>query len=377
MLNSQIKSLLPRLHLNNEFDRLSKAIEQLSFVDATDFSKEDCLLIGTKYLEKNEFSFVELFLLGYIQSKQTTADEIIGLISSVTGRLPIEVNRRLIDAAIKRHPFKKQIIALGIAAQADSKDPSRMLEMLRKKTYAGKLDQADYLILIDILRSMNITLGSFFNSERSNEGIRKLMVVNAFSKLRPIGNDCRLGFLQRDLGFEPLGLFRWASIPLENIVILIEKNFNNFFAYENLSLRYTKHHHGLEEFLVVDNRWNFVSHTFMYDEDRDVILKKAHAHYSWLARAFLEGLEDSGQVYVYKADPPKPRIDYLRLHNALCKFSSKKLVVIEKDSDQDVSIKEELSDEVLLIRLPANDSYAVWEKAIYDNYEFIASEWIE
>ena len=364
-----------KLHLKNDFDGLFKALERSGFIDTSDFSKEDCLLIGTKYLEKNEYSLAELFLLGYIQSKRTNADEILGLINSLANNLPIETRRRLIDAAIKRYPFKKSIIEKVISSQADSKDPVGILEILRKKTYSGKLDKTDYPILVEALQSLDIRLDYFFNSEESNHNFRLLMAYNAFSKLHSLGNDCRLGFLQRDHDFEPLGLFRWASIPLENMIKLIETDFKDFFNYENLSLKYHKHlNTGFEEYQVHDRIWQFTSHTFMYGDDQEKILKKAYSHYKWLARAFTEGLEDLCQTFVYKADFGFATSEYFHLHNALNRHTKNKLIVVEKDPQKDFIEYSTLKDGILLINLPMVDSHLIWERVVYENYEFIMSK---
>lgn len=116
--------------------------------------------------------------------------------------------------------------------------------------------------------------------------------------LQSLGENCELGFVQRWAGAEPLGLFRWASTPLNSLLSVLEAGFEGLGAPEDLTIEMD----GATEFHVVDRRYGFRNHSWAYQNKgarREDILKRESIRLPYLARLMLETLEGNDKLFCY------------------------------------------------------------------------------
>ena len=122
----------------------------------------------------------------------------------------------------------------------------------------------------------------------------KAMLMN----LQSLGENCELGLVQRIGGAEPLGLFRWASTPLPNLLAALDARFDGLGAADSLVIEMD----GASEFQVVDRRFGFRNHSFAFHNAgarREDILKREMARLPYMARMMIEDLEAAEKLFCF------------------------------------------------------------------------------
>jgi hypothetical protein len=114
-----------------------------------------------------------------------------------------------------------------------------------------------------------------------------------------LGHNCEFGFVQRNLGAEPLGLLRFGGIQPHSLLRGLDTAFEGI---DNpLRLRvYTERDRTREEFLVRDDRYGVQFHTQMYDDETTSaeVHGKMTTHLGFMQRRFQERLETGQAIYV-------------------------------------------------------------------------------
>lgn len=125
-----------------------------------------------------------------------------------------------------------------------------------------------------------------------------------------LGNDCELGFVQRQLGAEPIGLLRFAGMPLVHLVRGLRSGFEGL--AEDVSFRMETDVYS--ELIGVDDRYKLEYHTSRYRPEADpALLRPAEmVRQKYLAKKLIEDLEDAEKIFVIKDKLGLPG-DYLLL----------------------------------------------------------------
>jgi len=147
-----------------------------------------------------------------------------------------------------------------------------------------------------------------------------------------LGDHCEFGTVQRRLGADPLGLFRFAAISAEMLTELLEDRLSALGDPAYVELGLTEH----DEYLVRDTRGFFHMHCFVrrgsVDEQR--FLKQQITRMSYLKRKLLEDLEEGSKIFVHKASLARISDDVaIALHDAIERFADNTLLVIRRSDD--------------------------------------------
>jgi hypothetical protein len=183
-----------------------------------------------------------------------------------------------------------------------------------------------------------------------------------------LGFNCEFGFVQRHFGCEPLGLLRFAHSPLNLLVSALERNFDGVGSQENTILKPT----WGKEFGISDTRYNFLTHTFVYEGDPGaenfaILLEKQCKRLKFLARKLLQDLHSGEKIFLY--------FDYERLTNHACehllsvltKYGKNRLLCVRKCEEGKPPGSVEVINRRLL--LGYIESFSRWEAVpLYINY---------
>lgn len=125
-----------------------------------------------------------------------------------------------------------------------------------------------------------------------------------------LGNDCELGFVQRQMGAEPIGFLRFAGMPLIHFVRGVRSSFEGL--AEEASFRINTDVYA--ELIGVDDRYKLEYHTAKYRPDADPVLLRPSEmlRQKYLAKKLIEDLEDAEKIFVVKDKLGLPG-DYLLL----------------------------------------------------------------
>ena len=162
-----------------------------------------------------------------------------------------------------------------------------------------------------------------------------LSIPQIAMQFESVGENCEFGLWQRRCDSEPLGLLRFSSTFMRNLIRGIETGFEGLGEIEDIDPRLE----GKErkEYMVHEKKFGLVYHTFVYEGERSIWLMREQesARLKFLRRKFMEELEGTGKIFVYKFDSPVTEEEILPLHIALNRRSETTLLwVVPAERDR-------------------------------------------
>lgn len=147
-----------------------------------------------------------------------------------------------------------------------------------------------------------------------------------------LGDHCEFGIVQRRLGGDPIGLFRFAAISAETLTGLLGESFAKLGDPAFTELGVTPH----EEYLVRDTRGLYHMHTFVSrgSVDEAKFLRQQVVRLGYLKKKLVEDLEEGQKIFVHKSS--HERISdkaAAALHAAVERFGRNILLVIRGAED--------------------------------------------
>jgi|GEM_PF-1892007 len=132
-----------------------------------------------------------------------------------------------------------------------------------------------------------------------------------------LGDNCELGLVQRIVGAEPLGLFRFAGAPLRHMLRAMNARFEGMAEPEHVRLQAE---HG--EYMVKLTKYDFIYHADVKVGDADpAVLHRQHTRtVRFLADKLIGDLENPEKIFVFRQNEPLSAIDLVDLRAALSRF---------------------------------------------------------
>jgi hypothetical protein len=146
-------------------------------------------------------------------------------------------------------------------------------------------------------------------------------------RFESLGENCEFGLVQRRCGAEPLGLLRFSSTFLRNLIRGLDSQFEGIGEPADVDPRLEGD--GPEkEYMVHEQRYGLVYHTFVYETQRSAWLMREQeaGRLKFLRRKFLEELELSEKIFVYKRNAPVSEEEILPLLLALNRHGPNRLL---------------------------------------------------
>jgi hypothetical protein len=206
-----------------------------------------------------------------------------------------------------------------------------------------------------------------------NEGVSLRDLVTDFESL---GNNCELGIVQRSLGAEPLGLFRWAGI--NHVEMLINALHSQF---EGLGdPRFVDHEvlRGWDHHAAIDKKFGFYFHTDLdptqvadRPEDRGRLAAHEGRRLKFLVGNLLNVLRTGEKILVYRQKAPLEPGQLDRLSKAIARIGPSTLLLIIEDPSREpgaIEVKHEALiigyARVLSNENPPNIDFDAWHRII-------------
>ena len=150
-----------------------------------------------------------------------------------------------------------------------------------------------------------------------------------------LGENCEFGLFQRRCDAEPLGLLRFSSTFMRNLIRGIDNGFEGLGAPEDIDPRLEGE--SRKEYMIHEKKFGLVYHTFVYEGQRSVWLMREQesARLKFLRRKFMEELESAHKIFVYKFGSGVTEEEILPLHMALNRFGEATLLwVVPAERDR-------------------------------------------
>jgi hypothetical protein len=181
---------------------------------------------------------------------------------------------------------------------------------------------------------------------RQQTGLTVNQLVMQFESL---GENCEFGLVQRRCDAEPLGLLRFSSTFVRDLVRGLESGFEGIGAVEDLEPRLEGATEP-KEYMIAEHRFGLMYHTFVLEGQRSVWLLKEQesTRLKFLHRKFMEELEANEKVFVYKRNGKVAYEEVLALFLALNRYGPNNLLwVVPADDKHQVGTVEVLTDGLL------------------------------
>ena len=255
----------------------------------------------------------------------------------------------ILNETIRRFPLSALPYSTQARLCAVQDDFEGAANNLILKQQYGKLDKSDNVAMQLVQKNISdidpTISGALLNSDQA----QALIVSNLLSQCESLGADCEVGFVHRAHGQEPMSLFRWAGMPFQSLISLINSEFKGFASEESSKMTWGLNPNtGNNEYHFLDTHYQFEAHTFFtkkninIDEDENSLLKKSRSHHLLLARKIMEDLEDAQKIFIFKAMERMDIAQYLDLHRAINTYGKNKLLIVEKKSSTNLHDNENL-----------------------------------
>ena len=128
------------------------------------------------------------------------------------------------------------------------------------------------------------------------DGINPPVLLGRFESL---GHSCDFGFLQREIGIEPLGLFRWSGISTACAFKGIVNRFKPKPDRDALDVYLLP---GSADFTVVELNYHIHFHTFLSSTEttREALLERDRRRVPFLQKKFLEEIDLAEKIFLLK-----------------------------------------------------------------------------
>jgi hypothetical protein len=154
-------------------------------------------------------------------------------------------------------------------------------------------------------------------------------------KFESVGENCEFGLFQRRCDAEPLGLLRFSSTFMRNLIRGIDNGFEGLGEIEDIDPRLEGG--PRKEYMVHEKKYGLVYHTFVYEGQRSIWLMREQesARLKFLRRKFMEELELTDKIFIYKFAGGVSDEEILPLHMALNRYGEATLLwVVPAERDR-------------------------------------------
>lgn len=155
-------------------------------------------------------------------------------------------------------------------------------------------------------------------------------------KFESLGENCEFGLFQRRCDAEPLGLLRFSSTFMRNLIRGIDTGFDGLGEIDDIDPR-LEGGGPRKEYMIHEKKFGLVYHTFVYEGQRSIWLMREQesARLKFLRRKFMEELESTDKIFVYKLASGVSEEEILPLHMALNRYGEATLLwVVPAERDR-------------------------------------------
>jgi hypothetical protein len=149
----------------------------------------------------------------------------------------------------------------------------------------------------------------------------------ALLEVQSLGVNCEVGFVQRLVGAEPLGLFRWTFAPLQKLVPALENGLEGLGGANSLEI----HVDPRSEFIVRDKIYGFQYHSFVFENKggtAEEVQRNEYNRLSYLSRTLIEELRGKEKLFAYHDAGGSGLEEVMRLVRALRLYGDNTLLWI-------------------------------------------------
>jgi hypothetical protein len=185
-----------------------------------------------------------------------------------------------------------------------------------------------------------------------------------------LGQNCEFGLVQRACQAEPLGLLRFSSTPLPQLLNALDARFEGMGAPENINISISNNG---REFMVNDKRFGMVYHAWVNtgDMEPEDLQRREVRRVPFLIRKLVEDLELGEKTFVFKGMGAVPEEEVFPLTMAIRRYGPNTLLFINlADAEHKAGTVEVRAPGFLVGYV---DRFAPGDNA----HDFLLSQWVK
>jgi hypothetical protein len=146
-------------------------------------------------------------------------------------------------------------------------------------------------------------------------------------RFESLGDSCEFGLVQRRVGAEPLGLFRFAGAPLRNLIRALHARFE--FMADPLHIRVQPQN---DEYMIRLTRYGFIyhAHARIGEADPAVLLQQQPRIVGFLIDKLIADLERPEKIMVFRQNEPLAANDLLDFRAAIAAYGPATLLWVQE-----------------------------------------------
>jgi hypothetical protein len=169
----------------------------------------------------------------------------------------------------------------------------------------------------------------FWDRTMTTDSLAEAMLSDRDLVLRfeSLGDSCELGLVQRQVGAEPLGLFRFAGAPLRHLIRAMEARFDCIADPANICVQIEN-----GEYMIKLTKYDFIyhSHVKIGEADPDILCRQQTRTVGFLAAKLIADLESAEKIMVFRQNEPLAANDLLDFRAALGAYGPATLLWVQE-----------------------------------------------
>jgi hypothetical protein len=141
-----------------------------------------------------------------------------------------------------------------------------------------------------------------------------------------LGDNCELGLVQRAVGAEPLGLLRFAGVPLKHLLRAMNARFEGLAEPGHIRIQPEN-----GEYMVKLTKYDFIyhAHAKVGEIDPELLHRQQIRTVGFLLGKLVNDLENPEKILVFRQNEPLLAADLVDLRTALAQFGRPKLLWVQ------------------------------------------------
>lgn len=157
--------------------------------------------------------------------------------------------------------------------------------------------------------------------------------LTRFESLGGTGVGCEFGMVQRQLGYDAVGLLRWTQSDVAQLIDGLDSRFAGVGDPGQTILKTVRHSVDNEEYVTEDRRFYMLSHTFVRvsDAPAESMYRQTCRRLRFLRDKLLEDLASADKIFAFKASRPISDDEARALHAALRRHGDAALLCVMRE----------------------------------------------
>ena len=254
-------------------------------------------------------------------------------------------------------------------ANGDMRELSFMFQELRLTT----LGDAFRRRRLELRQAIAHPLASSRQEGFRSEPLDQETLTVAFESL---GLNCEFGFVQREIGAEPISLLRFNGLPFRKLLKGVRNDFKGLAEGGNLEIRLIPE---LIEFMGYEAQYLMIYHTARHppESDAKTLLGTERMKLRFLARKLMEDLRNGEKIFVLKKDEGLLLEEVMPLIDLVTRNGGTLLWVMLADADHPAGSVDLVERQLMLgyvdrfaklARGPEDISHTIWQTMLANAY---------